>query len=99
MIWLNEINEEYECSKEYNKAIENINKWSPQELYRQLKTGKCPNPVHLLIGVPLGMYHCELCGNMVVAGCGHGEMLIPFDPVQNVIAKDFVEEFNIQKKF
>lgn len=36
----------------------------------------CPHDPRDHSGTPLGMYHCPLCGNMVVAGCAH----TPIDP-------------------
>ena len=31
----------------------------------------CPGRPELLKGQPLGMYHCEYCGAMVIAGLSH----------------------------
>lgn len=31
----------------------------------------CPEKPELLLGQPLGMYHCPYCGDMQMAGCEH----------------------------
>ena len=31
----------------------------------------CPGKPELLVGKPIGMYHCEYCGTMVIAGLPH----------------------------
>lgn len=31
----------------------------------------CPERPELIVNVPLGQYHCEVCGMMVLAGCRH----------------------------
>jgi hypothetical protein len=31
----------------------------------------CPGKPELLKGQPIGMYHCEFCGAMVIAGLPH----------------------------
>jgi hypothetical protein len=31
----------------------------------------CPGKPELLKNVPLGMYHCEYCGTMVITGLTH----------------------------
>lgn len=33
----------------------------------------CQEHPEMLLGVPLGMYHCGHCGQMVIAGCFHTE--------------------------
>jgi len=80
---------------EYNKIVkEKINKLTPEQIHELLHVKKeCPNPVHLLKGVPLGMFHCEICGTMVIAGIPHGPIDPPFDPNISVIAKDFYEQY------
>jgi hypothetical protein len=32
---------------------------------------KCPEDPRLLLGAPLGQYHCPDCGCMQIAGCDH----------------------------
>ena len=41
------------------------------ELDRLIQEDQCPYEPEHLIGVPLGMFHCPLCGEMVVAGIDH----------------------------
>jgi hypothetical protein len=48
-----------------------INAMSDEELLAMLKSGKCPREPEHLQGVPLGMFHCEVCGMMVLAGLPH----------------------------
>lgn len=31
----------------------------------------CPYDPDTLLGQPIGMHHCPICGLMVVPGCGH----------------------------
>ena len=38
------------------------------------KSGHCPYEPEHLIGVPLGMFHCEVCGIMIVAGMPHPDI-------------------------
>jgi hypothetical protein len=33
--------------------------------------GKCPHDPRELKGEPIGMYHCPVCGEMVIAGLPH----------------------------
>jgi len=40
-----------------------------------VRARQCPYDPTPLIGVPLGMFHCEVCGCMVVAGIPHGVCL------------------------
>jgi hypothetical protein len=76
----------------YNAKVRAINAMSPKELSDLLKDGKCPNPVEHLIGVPLGMFHCEICGTMVVAGVPHGPLDPHWNPEQSLAAKGFYEQ-------
>jgi hypothetical protein len=47
------------------------NALTDEQLFDLFKQGKCPREPEHLIGVPLGMFHCEVCGIMVVAGMHH----------------------------
>jgi hypothetical protein len=40
----------------------------------ELVDAPCSEKPELLIGVPLGMYHCPECGSMLCAGFPHGQM-------------------------
>jgi len=47
------------------------NSLTDEQLFEMFKEGKCPREPEHMIGVPIGMYHCEVCGIMVLAGCPH----------------------------
>lgn len=55
----------------YNAMVAKINAMSIEELYSLINQDKCPFEPEHLIGVPLGMFHCDCCGEMVVAGIPH----------------------------
>lgn len=95
MDWLGKIADKYlnEETREYNRLVDEVNKLSPQQLYDKLRSGECPNPVEHLLDVPLGMFHCGLCGTMVVAGCPHGPIDPPFDPTKSLVAECFLEVY------
>jgi len=66
----------------------------PEEVHEALFIrNKCPAPVELLKGVPLGMFHCEVCGSMVLAGAPHGDIDPPWDPARNRMAAAFYKEY------
>lgn len=44
---------------------------------------KCPYDPSMLIGVPLGMFHCPECGEMVVAGMAHPDYSLIEEPPTN----------------
>ena len=73
----------------YEAEVELITRnFSRDNLIREMvQDGKCRNPVHLLVDVPLGMFHCDWCWTMVVAGLEHPVIEPPFTPEQNVIAE------------
>ena len=47
------------------------NSLSDDQLFEMFQSGKCPREPEHLVGVPIGMFHCEVCGIMVVAGLPH----------------------------
>jgi hypothetical protein len=57
---------------EFDKKMEAIKRTPSQELLQQIADDKCPYPTQHLLGVPIGMFHCPLCGEMVLAGQEHG---------------------------
>jgi len=60
----------------YNEMVDKINAMSEAEVDELVASGKCPfQPELIPSGTPIGMFHCEICGNMVVAG-------FPHDPYQ-----------------
>ena len=42
-----------------------------EEIDKLIAEDNCPFEPELLLEVPLGMFHCNVCGEMVVAGCPH----------------------------
>lgn len=78
--------------RKYQEAVNGILA-CPEEMHEALFIRKkCPAPTELLKGVPLGMFHCDVCGSMVVAGIPHPEPDLPWDPKISVIASSFYEE-------
>ena len=57
--------------EEYNQRVAKINEMSDEALDALIEAGKCPYPCELLKGVPAGMGHCPLCGEMVLYGVPH----------------------------
>jgi len=51
--------------------VSRINGMSEVEMDQLIKEGKCPYESERLVGQPLGMLHCPLCGEMVLAGVPH----------------------------
>lgn len=85
------MNEEHK--KKWNACVDRINAMSNEALYRLLiHEGKCPVETEHLIGVPMGMFHCQVCGTMVVAGCAHGPLDPPFHPDKHILAKEIYEQ-------
>ena len=81
--------------REWNRQIDNINEMldnNPKALSDMLKSGNCPMPIELLLDIPLGMFHCELCGTMVIAGTPHGPIDPEWHPEVNLMAKYFYED-------
>jgi len=77
--------------EEYDTKIEQLREWTLDQWHMTLSRGVCPIPTELLVDVPLGMFRCEVCGTMVVAGCNHGPIDPPWDPQQNTMAQAFYE--------
>ena len=56
----------------YNEMVKKINAMSDEEIDRLIKEDQCPfQPELMPKGIPIGMFHCEVCGEMVVAGIPH----------------------------
>lgn len=52
---------------------EEIMKLTREELHQLVVIeGNCPYDPRSLKGAPIGMFHCPLCGTMVLAGVVHG---------------------------
>lgn len=54
-----------------NINVSQINAMSDEELDRLIAEDACPYEPEHLVGIPLGMFHCPVCGEMVVAGLPH----------------------------
>jgi hypothetical protein len=61
-------------------AIEALTNWGE---YEGKKRKPCPGQPILLAGMPIGMYHCEGCRMMVVAGMPHPEPGAPPESEQD----------------
>lgn len=55
----------------YNAMVGRINAMEWKAVEKLIAENKCPFEPEHMIGVPLGMFHCEVCGEMVVAGLEH----------------------------
>ena len=68
-----------EHRQEYNRKVQGINRMPTGQLEQLIKDGKCPYPCEHMFGVPIGMHHCPLCGEMVIAGVPHPSPLSEVD--------------------
>ena len=57
-----------ESEKEYVARIDAL---SDDELHKLIDDDACPYEPERLVGTSLGMFHCYLCGEMVLAGIPH----------------------------
>ena len=57
--------------KKYNAMVGRINLLSDQEVKELVDNDKCPFDPELMVGVPMGQFHCQVCGEMVLAGLSH----------------------------
>lgn len=55
----------------WNAHFARVNAMSDEEVGTLIHADKCPYEPEHLRGVPLGMHHCPLCGEMVVAALPH----------------------------
>ena len=55
----------------YRLKIAIINMMTAEEQEALIQEDRCPYPPEHLLGVPMGMHHCPLCGEMVIAGLPH----------------------------
>lgn len=55
----------------YNAMVQRINAMTQEEVDKLISEDRCPFEPEHLIGVPMGMFHCEVCGDMVMAGITH----------------------------
>ena len=64
------------------------------ELDELLKEGKCPHRPELYGHLPLGNYHCPICGTLVVAGIPHPKIYPPWTPEENKYCKELRDEID-----
>lgn len=64
-------------AEDYRKHIKVLNAMSPEQVDNLILDDQCPYEPQHLLGVPIGMFHCPLCGEMVVAGFPHGRNIPP----------------------
>lgn len=56
----------------YNEMVNKINALSDEEIESLIKNDKCPYQPELIPkNITVGMHHCRICGEMVVAGFPH----------------------------
>jgi hypothetical protein len=55
----------------YNAMTRRIRAMTKQEKHELVKQDKCPFEPEHLKEVPMGMFHCPVCGEMVLAGLPH----------------------------
>lgn len=55
----------------YNAMVQRINAMTQDQVDLLIAQDRCPFEPEHMIGVPLGMFHCEVCGEMVLAGAPH----------------------------
>ena len=51
--------------------VERVNKLSDEQLKDLIKNKQCPYEPEHLVGEPTGMFHCPVCGEMVIASLPH----------------------------
>lgn len=55
----------------YGSMVQRCNALTQAEVDALIALDACPYEPEWLVGVPLGMFHCPLCGDMVLAGVPH----------------------------
>ena len=65
-------------AEDYHKHVEELNTLSQTQIDNLIMSDDCPYEPQHLLGVPLGMFHCPLCGEMVVAGVPHPRQTPPY---------------------
>lgn len=56
---------------QYNEMVTRINRMAPEEIDAAVAAGNCPYQPELDFREGMGMYHCPVCGEMLVALVGH----------------------------
>jgi hypothetical protein len=65
--------------------------WRKVSLFKPGAIPTCPGRPELLAGAPIGMYHCEGCGDMVMAGEPHAKRYALYLDLDVVVTGDLVE--------
>ena len=55
----------------HEEYVNRINNLSDDELQKLIDDDQCPYEPERECGVPMGMFHCPLCGEMVLACIQH----------------------------
>lgn len=56
-----------------------INALTDEELEKLINEKGCPYEPEQMLGQPIGMFHCPVCGEMVLAGMSHPKPLTAED--------------------
>lgn len=57
--------------RQYVAMCERINLMGDEEIEALIDEDRCPYEPEWLLGTPMGMFHCPVCGDMVLAGMPH----------------------------
>lgn len=55
----------------YSAMVRRINSMTKEEIARLITNDQCPFEPEHMIDIPIGMFHCDVCGEMVIAGFTH----------------------------
>jgi hypothetical protein len=55
----------------YNEMVKRINKMSDDDIDKLIKNNECPFHPEFIPPNGMGMFHCKICGEMVLAGVPH----------------------------
>ena len=55
----------------HEEYVNRINNYTDEEIMELINNDKCPYEPERYTNVPIGMYHCPLCWEMVLAGMPH----------------------------
>lgn len=61
----------------YNAMVRRINAMPAEEVTALVNADQCPFEPEHMVGVAMGMFHCDVCGEMVVAGAPHPRRNLP----------------------
>jgi len=60
-----------EQEKSYNIMVDKVNNMTLEDWDGLIAKDQCPYEPEHLVGVPMGMFHCPVCGDMLLAGLKH----------------------------